>query len=251
MTFLRDSIATTNLTLLLGAKAEVVFGTLLVARNRAVLLACVLALVLGGVISVQEVERFPGAHQTLTAFLVVGTLSAVAGSRLFAPGAAFAASRRVVATWWLVPVGRLIGALSVILPVSAVTVFAMELTDSDPFLLALSAITYSAAVASFSFTLATIVGSSTAAVITLATIWVGVFPSAAVHDLAERWPVARQALILLADTLPIPPRADRLLVLHDPKDAIVLCGWISVGFVATCWVTSRPTRLRRKSGGRA
>jgi hypothetical protein len=115
----------------------------------------------------------------------------------------------------------------------------------------LSATTYAAAVASFSFTLATIVGSSTAAVITLAMIWAGVFPSAAVHDLVERWPVARQTLILLADTLPIPPRADRLLELHHPIDAIVLCGWIFVGFVATCWATSPPARPRRKSSGRA
>ncbi len=247
MKFLRYEMTTAKAPLLLGVKAEVVFGTLLVARNRAVRLACVLALALGALSSVREAERLPGAHQPLAAFLIVGTLAAVAGSRLFAPGAALASSRRVVTIWWAVPVGRLAGALLVILPVAAVAVIAMELADPNPILLGLSMATLAAAVASLSLSLAPTVGSSTACAMTLATIWAGAIPTTAVQALSEGSPAVRFAVLLLWHTLPLPWRANRLLELHAPLDALVLLTWIAVGVLTIGWAASQPSLLHRKS----
>jgi hypothetical protein len=239
-----------NLPLLLGAKAEIVFGTLLVVRNRAVRLACGLALTTGILLSVQEAERFPGAHQPRVVFLIAGTLAAVAGSRLFAPGGALAASRQVATTWWLVPLGRLAGALLAVLPVVVVPVIAMELSHADPLLLGFSVAMFGAAVASFSLSLAPIVGSSAAVAVAVASVWIGALPTAALHQWIEKWPVAKDAIVLLWKTLPLLWRADRLFTESSPTDALVLGVWIVVGFVVASWASTAAWTKRQRCGGR-
>jgi hypothetical protein len=239
-----------KLPLLLGAKAETVFGALLVVRNRAVRLACGLALTTGVLLSLQEADRFPGAHQPRIVFLIAGTLTAVAGSRLFAPGGALAASRQVATTWWLVPLGRLTGALLAVLPVVVVPVIAMELTETDPLLLGFSVVMFGAAVASFSFSLAPIVGSSAAMAAAVASVWIGALPTAAAHQWIDKWPVAKKAMVLLWNTLPLPWRADRLFTESSSVDVLVLGGWIVVGFVVASWASTAAWTRRRRYGGR-
>ena len=239
-----------KLPLLLGAKAEIVFGTLLVMRNRAVRLSCALALTAGALLSVQEVERFPGAQEPRMTFLIVGTLAAVAGSRLLAPGGALAASRQVATVWWLVPLGRLTGALLVVLPVAAVPAFATVRVDVNPMLYGISVFVLAAAVASFSSSLAPMVGSSAGVTVAIAAVWIGALPTDTVHAWAERWPAVQQALAVLWNTLPLPWRADRILIARSSSDAVVLVGWIAFGFVVAGWASTAAWPRSRRNGGR-
>ncbi len=235
--------------LLIAAKAEVLLGTLLTARNRAVRLVCILAMTLGGVLSVQDVERIPAAHRPLTVFLIAGTLAAVAGARLFAPGGALAALRQVGAAWWLAPVGRLTGALLVVMPVVAVAVVAIKVVGADPLLLGASVTIYAAAVASFSFSLAIFVGSSTAVTATLVLVWVGAVPAAAPNTWFEQWTVVRAAWSVFWNTVPLPWRAGQLLRVGSPVDALVLAGWVVAGILLVGWASTAARPLFRANGG--
>ncbi|MBI2616239.1 MAG: hypothetical protein HYW52_11315, partial [Gemmatimonadetes bacterium] len=100
---------------LLAAKAEVVFGLQLVTRHRAPRLAALLGLGVAALAAASEPSPERVARVVL---LVAGTLAAVSASRLLSPGPALAAARMVVAPWWLVPTGRLAGALCVLGPVT-------------------------------------------------------------------------------------------------------------------------------------
>jgi hypothetical protein len=236
--------------LLLGAKAEVVIGTLLVVRNRAVRIACGLALTTGVLLSVQEAERIPCAHRPATVSLIAGTLAAVAGSRLLAPGAALAASRHVATRWWLVPFGRLVGALLVVLPVVTVTVFALGLAEVEPFQFSMALTIYSAAVASLAFSFAPVVGSSAAVVATLVTVWIGALPTSAVQATVGKWPLLQHVLALLWKVFPLHWRVEQILTTRSSADMFVLIGWIVFGVVFSGWATAAvwPVGRRIRSG---
>ena len=236
--------------LLLGAKAEMVVGVFLVARHRTVRLACVLALTMVVLSLVQNLGRTPRAYQPGTVFLIAGTLAAVAGSRLLAPGGALAASRQVAALFWLVPFGRLTGALLVVLPVVTVAAFFVGTAESGHFQLILAAAIYAAAVASGVLALAPATGASAAAAAGFVAVWVGSVHPFDLRAMFENWPFLQRALVLMWHLLPFQWRAVRLLETFKGVDALVLIGWIVLGVVLAGWFTT-PVRFagRRFHGG--
>ncbi|HEX9728735.1 MAG TPA: hypothetical protein VGA37_09535 [Gemmatimonadales bacterium] len=103
---------------LMAGKAEVVLALHLVTRHRAARLTALAAAAATGVAAV------PGNDQASRALILaaVGTLAAVAASRPLAAGAPFLSARVAVATWRVVFVGRLIGALLPVLVVAGLAV---------------------------------------------------------------------------------------------------------------------------------
>jgi hypothetical protein len=237
--------------MLLAAKGEMVIGALLVVRHRAVRLAMVLATTVVLLVVLQGAGQTSAAYQSGSIFLISGSLAAVAGSRLMAPGAALAASRQAATVWWLVPTGRLIGALGVVLPVVTASAIASGMVSSGSLHLsvAVAVATYSAAVTSSVLALSPVVGASLAAAIGFVSVWVGFVPPRALDELLAGLPVARYTLVPLWHVLPFQWRAARLLNSCLSFDALLLIGWTVAGVVTAGWMTS-VARLEWRSAGR-
>ena len=224
--------------LLLRAKAEMVFGALLVVRNRTVQLACLLSLIVVVLSLMDTLGRNSRTDQQATVLLIAGTIAAVVGSRLLAPGGALAASRQVAARFWLVPFGRLAGGVLVVLPVVAVAAFSLRSAEAGPVQLSIIAAVYAAAIASAVLTLAPAAGGSASAVVGCVSVWVGVVPPAEVQAVLEKWPLLQRPLVLIWHLLPLQWRAGRLLDSLSWIDALVLISWIVIGVVFAGWVTT-------------
>jgi hypothetical protein len=97
---------------LLALKAEALLGFHLVTRHRAPRLAALLGL---GLVVAAAVAHPEGSGDR-SVLLAGATLAVVGASRLLANGPALAAARMVAAAWWLVPVGRVLGVLSAVVP---------------------------------------------------------------------------------------------------------------------------------------
>jgi hypothetical protein len=228
--------------MLLGAKAEMVIGVLLVMRNRTFRLACVLSLTMVILALMQDLLGIPRANQSATVFLIAGSLAAIAGSRLLAPGGALAASRQVAAQWWLVPLGRLTGGLLVVLPIAATTVFSLGTGEAGPFRMSITTTVFSAAIASAALALAPTTSASAAVVFGFVAVWMSVVRPAGVNLMFEDWPSLQRALVLMWRLLPLQWRATHSLDSFIWVDALVLTGWIVLGVVFAGWVTT-PVRF--------
>lgn len=238
-----------NVSLLLAAKAEMVVGALLVMRHRTVRLACSLALTMVILSLIQNLERTTRAYQPDTVLLIAGTLAAIAGSRLLAPGAALAASRQVATQWWLVPFGRLAGALLVVLPVVGIAVLSLGRGGAGPFQLSLVAAIYAAAVASGVLALAPATGASAAAAAGFVAVWAGGIPPSGVHAMFVKWPFLQHALVPIWHLLPLQWRAGCLLDTRNWIDVLLLIGWIVIGIAAAGYVTTSVRFIDRRFRG--
>jgi len=178
-----------------------------------------------------------GGSSAATVLLMTGTLAAVAGSRLLAPGAALAASRRVAAVWWLAPSGRLIGALFAILPVVAVSVLAGGRPGPEFPKLATVTTLYAAAAASLVLALAPLIGASAAAAFGFVGAWLGMLPPSGIHVALDNWPVVQKPAVWLWNMLPLGWRANRLFEGDTAVDAVVLLCWVVAGVTAAAWAT--------------
>ena len=228
--------------LLLHARAEIVFAVFIVVRNRTVRLAFLLSLTL---IAMSMLEKFgptPNAERQITVFLIAGSLAAVVASRLLAPGGALAASRQVAARFWLVPLGRLSGGILVLVPVVAIAAFSLDAATVSPLHLSLVATVFSAGVGSAVMTLSPAVGGSAAAIAGLVSVWVGVLTPTDVLAVFERWPLVQRAIALIWHVGPLQWRASRLLDQFQWIDAMVLVGWFAIGVVLVGWATT-PVRF--------
>ena len=231
----------------LAAKAEVVFGAQLVMRHRSPRLAVLLCLlVIGMAVARGRADTVAGLAET--ALLVAGTLGAVGGSRLLAPGAALAAARRVAAGWWVVSTGRLIGALLVTLPIVAVAVLAVG-AEASPGKVGLVAMIYAAAVVAAVIAGTPLVGASAAAGLGLVGTWLGGIGPSGVSVMFESWPAVRGPVVLLWNVLPLEWRAARWLGEPNATDCIVLLSWIVLGLILSVWTTAVRFRSEAPSVG--
>ena len=220
-----------QLSFLLSAKAEAVLGSLLVIRNRTAHLACGLMFAVLVLLSVQGPERLPVAHRPIAVLTIAGTLAAVAGSRLLAPGAALAAARQVAASWWVVPVGRFTGALLVVLPCALLPVLVLDPLGASPVAFGASMAVYAASTTAFTCFLAPLIGSSASLTTGLAMVLFGAIPT-------QHWPFLGGFLRLPRDVLPLQWRACEMLTGAGVTNLTVFVAWILIAVVASGWSTT-------------
>jgi hypothetical protein len=237
--------------LLLAAKAEAVLAVHLVIRHRTPRLAALLLLVV--VLStVLRSHATEGAARSLWSLLLVcGTLAAVSGSRLMAPGAALSAAYRVAAPWWLVPAGRLAGAMLVVLPVVGVTTIAMGPSQSRgaevPVLLV--SCVYTGAVASTVAAATPVAGSSAAAALGLLLAWLGGLRPADIYFALEPVPFVQRPIVFLWNVLPLNWRAVRWMEDGVLADGLLLGGWLLAGVCVAGWAMPKMYRLQGHAAG--
>jgi hypothetical protein len=237
------------LDLALRSKAEIVLGSLLVMRHRTPALAGVLALA----VFLPAHFRGSGVERQVGALLLAGgTVGAVAASRLMSPGPALSAAWRVAGPGYLAPAGRLVGAGLVTLPFAWAAVLLVGWGIGE----AASVGRLGAAVTVF--TLATmavvmamtpLVGSSSAAAIGLAGVWVGGLSPSVVLVTLERWPAVQRPLVLAWNVLPLNWRAFRWAARDVAVDGVLLGIWIVGGIGIAAWSAAAGARWHRPRGG--
>ncbi|NIN09930.1 MAG: hypothetical protein GTN62_00805 [Gemmatimonadales bacterium] len=237
----------------LAAKAEVVLGMLLTVRHRAVRLAGLLCVVVIGLGVFDEGEP-ELARQYQTVLLVGGSLAAVGGSRLFAPGAALAALRRSAGPWWLAPVGRLVGVLLVVWPLVGIGTGALAGPSADwqtATRLGLIAGLHAAAVAALTLALAPALGATAAGTLGLSAAWLGGIPPSGVLELFGGWSYVQRPAVLLWNVLPLNWRAARWFRAGTVEDLLVLGGWVVLGVMLAAWSAGCVYRGERPAEERA
>ena len=230
---------------LLAAKAEVVFGLQLVTRHRAPRLAALLGL---GVAALAAVSA-PSPERTARVVLLVGgTLAAVAASRLLSPGPALAAARMVVAPWWLVPTGRLVGVLCVVGPLTVGVGLALASASPQgaPILAPTAvAVGFAVCVASCTMAMASWWGASAAASVGFLAVWFGGVPPSVVGALLAGWLPLQRIVTWLWNVLPLPWRAARWLASGGWEDGLLLGAWTLLGLGVAAMHLAGPRRPRR------
>jgi len=239
-----------NWSVLLGAKAEVVLGFLLLVRHRTVRLVCAVTLALAALSLLPNLGLTSGKHQPETMLFVAGSLAAVAGSRLLAPGGALAASRQVAERCWLAPLGRLVGALFLVVPVVSIVAFSLNAVEYGPVRMSIVTAVYVAAVASGAMALAPAMGATAATVAAMIVVWSGVVPASDLHRMLVNWPLLHRALVGSWYLFPLHWRACRLLDTGNLLDALVLSGWIVIAVTVAALVSTpvRPGIRQHRAG---
>lgn len=228
--------------LLVALKAEAVLGLLLVVRHRAVRLTGLLAAVITALAAARPAEN---GRTSQTVLLVGGSLAAVAATRLLASGAALTAARWVGGPGWLAPGGRLVGAMLVVVPCTAVSALLLArpgATDSLGGLVPV-VVVYSAAIGALALALTPLLGASSAATCVLLAAWLGGAPPATVAMALSPWPYARGLILWLWKGLPLEWRAQRWLASGGSFDGALLVLWIAWGIAVAAWATSMSPRL--------
>lgn len=218
-------------------KAEVMLGLLLVLRHRAFRLTGFLVLVIAAFAAFGLGDR-GATHAISLALLTGGSLIAVAGSRLLAPGPALAGARLVAAAWWLVPAGRLTGALLVVMPVALATHLAVSAPVSnlvDLVRVTLVAAAYVGALGAFTAVLAPLMGASAAASCGFLAAWMGGVPPSTVAAALQEWVYVQRPLVWVWNLLPLMWRARRWLAEGQMSDIVVFLAWIILGMVGAAW----------------
>jgi len=224
--------------LLQGLKAEAVLGLHLVTRHRAPRLAGVLGLALLAAAAVSQ----SGDARGRSVLLIGSTLAAVGASRLLAPGPALAAARMVAAPWWVVPTGRMVGALCAVLPV-ALGVAALNLGSQGEFgLWRVAWVTcgYAAALTACTMALVPSLGASAAATVAFLAVWLGCVPPPAVSGVLGPWPLLQHCAVWAWNLLPLPWRALRWLSGGPAADPLLLMAWTVAGVALAGWQISIP-----------
>jgi hypothetical protein len=229
----------------------VTLGLLLVIRHRAFRLTMLLVLAITVIAAVGVRDR--GASNVPSTVLVAGgSLIAVAASRVLAPGPALAGARWVAAPGWLVPTGRLAGALIVVVPATVATVMAMSVPAShavDLVRVTMVATLYVSALGALTVMLTPIVGSSGAATCGFVAAWLGGVPPSAIVSALATWSYGQRPVVWLWNSLPLMWRAERWLTEGQIADGVVLAAWIVLGVTGAAWAvaaSARWTHARRE-----
>jgi hypothetical protein len=233
--------------LLLALKAEALLGLQLVTRHRAPRLTAVLGLAL-----MTGAALLPSGQTSNRSVLLVGsTLAVVGASRLLAGGPALAAARMVAARWWLVPVGRLLGALCAVVPFALGAAALMVGPHGGSGLGRMAWVTcgYAVALIACTMALASMLGASAAATSACFAVWLGVVPPPAVSEALGSWPLLRQAAAWTWNVLPLPWRALRWLAGGPVTDPLLVLAWTVIALALAGWRMSVPSS-GRASGGR-
>lgn len=225
----------------LAGKAELVLGMLLIVRHRTVRLTAAVAVTAVALGVVSNAAERPGLAQQ-TVLLVGGSLGAVAGSRLLAPGAALAAAWRSASPWWLPPCGRLIGAALLLAPavgVASAALVAPARGWATALELGFGAWAYATAITATALAASPVLGASASGALALLAVWFGGIPPSAMHDLFSGWVYLQRPIVMLWNTLPLGWRASRWLSQAEIADALLLGGWILLGIVLGAWGAAR------------
>ena len=171
------------------------------------------------------------------ATIVAGSLAAVAGSRLMAPGPAVAAAWRSGSAWWLPAGGRLLGAAILLAPTVAVTVAALSgrAPDWHVALAACAVWVYATAVASVAMALAPMLGSSVSGAVALLGVWFGGIPPSGMYEAFSTWTYVQRPLVLMWNVLPLGWRAGRWIEQGPVPDGFVIGSWILLGVGVAAW----------------
>src|SRR5574341_1299701 len=230
----------------LALKAEVLLGLHLVTRHRALRLAAVLGLAL---VAGAAVSR--SGHTSPRSVLLVGSTVAVVGaSRLLARGPALAAARMVAARWWVVPVGRLVGALCAVVPSVLGVAALMVGPHGETGLWRIAWVTggYAVALIACTMALAPNLGASPAATLACFAVWLGGVPPSAVSGVLGPWPLVQRCAIWLWNLLPLPWRALRWLAGGPATAPLLLMAWAAIGITLAGWQISVPWGERAAAG---
>ena len=232
---------------LLALKSDVVLATQLVARQRALRLAVLLALMIVAISLLERGGSERSSADPTIVLLVGGILGAVAGARPLAPGAPLASAYWAAAPWWLVPVARLTGILLVILPVGAVGVVALSGGTDGRQIARVWVVTvvYSASVTSVMLMLTPALGSSAASAIGFLTAWMGTVPPSVIDSLLGRWPSVNSLAVTLWNSLPLNWRAARWVTDGNWSDLMILIGWLWAGIAGSAWLISARYRSNK------
>jgi hypothetical protein len=224
----------------LAAKAELVFGMLLPARHRSVRLAATLAVAIVALGVSGGAARNPDASVYLT-LIVAGSLAAVAGSRLMAPGAALSAARHAACRWWLPPAGRLVGTAALLVPTVAVCAVGLLGPHADwTAVTSLSVIAwvYATATAALVQAATPFLGASAAGTAVLLLVWTGGVPPSAWQELLQGLPHLQRPLVIGWNVLPTAWRAHRWWTGGYGSDVAVLTSWVVMGTLVSAWGAS-------------
>ena len=230
----------------LTLRAEAVLGGLLVARHQTFRLAVVLALTL---VVIAGSAR-SGVVARNAVLVVGGTVGAVAGARLMAPGAALDSVRRLGALWWVPSLGRLMGAALFLLPMVGAGALALVVPAEGwggAVRCAALAWGYGLTWAACALALAPMVGASPAAALGMLAVWMGGIPPSAVHELLRGAAYLQRPTVLLWNVLPLGWRAERALG-GSAYDGAVLGAWLLAGITVAAWAGSRPQGEVRRWG---
>jgi hypothetical protein len=232
--------------LLLALKAEALLGLQLVTRHRAPRLTAIvgLALVAGAAV-------LPSGQTSSRSVLLVGsTLAVVGASRLLAGGPALASARMVAARWWVVPVGRLVGALCAVVPFALGVAALMVGPQGGAGLGRIAWVTcgYAVSLIACTMALAPILGASAAATFAFFAVWLGVVPPSAVSEALGSWPLLQRAAVWIWNVLPLPWRALRWLAGGPAADPLLAIAWTVIGVALAGWRLSVPSRGRASGG---
>lgn len=233
---------------LMALKAEIVLAVQLVSRHRAFRLAALLVLVLTVALASGGPASASGRHGLILA--MAGMLSCVAGSRLLAPGGALTALRMAGCSWWLAPVGRVLGAWIVVYAfalVPGVVLVAPHSSVPGALQAALTVAVYVASVIACTAALTPVVGASAAAAVGFFAAWMGNIPPSAVPALVQGVPALQGPLVLLWNLLPLPWRAGSWFVQGKASDGGVLLAWCVLAVLASAWTAERFYRTERSS----
>lgn len=235
----------------LASKAELVLGMLLVVRHRTMRLSGVLALLGMTLAMFADASTRPGLARH-TVLLLGGSLGAVAGSRLLAPGAALAAAWRCGSPWWLPAMGRLAGVALLAVPTVGVAAAALTGTTSSwhgAIQLGFIAWVYTVAVAATALASSPFLGASVSGALGLLAVWFGGIPPSAMSELLTQWPYVQRLSVLLWNVLPLGWRARRWLELAETGDALLLATWIVLGVALGAWGTVRVALVQDHRAG--
>jgi hypothetical protein len=221
----------------LTLRAEIVLGGLLVARHRTFRLAVALVLVL---VVVAGSARGDAAN-TPTVLVTAGTLGAIAGARLLAPGAALASVLRTGAGWWVAPVGRLTGSALLLVPVVGAGVLALVWPAEGWGMAARCGVLawgYGITWAACTLALSPILGAGPTGALGILAVWLGGIPPSAMHSLLGGSAYLQRPTVLLWNALPLGWRAERALA-GSITDCAVLGAWLLLGGVMAGWAGGR------------
>jgi len=237
---------------MLAVKAQAVLAVLVTTRHRTVRMAMVSATV---IVLFEAVRVGSGLSQSGSTVLVVsGWLSAVAASRVLAPGAALDAARRVAGPWWLAPAGRLLGTMALVVPVTWVA--ASLLTSGSgawPALvrICVGAALYASALAALVMALPPLWGATAAGTLGLLLAVLGVVPPSGMAQLTESWPLVQRPVVLLWNSLPLGWRATHWMQYGGARHLAILALWVGAGVALASWTVARWYRIDRFGAGGA
>jgi hypothetical protein len=236
---------------MLALGAEVLLGVLLVWRHRG---SRLIALFAATLLALGLLDPGSGVtHSPQGLLLIGGSLAAVGGPRLLAPGPALLAARRVAASWWLAPAGRLAGALLLATPILLLGAVLQTPPEGTAAVLRLAAIALiqAAALGGVAAALAPLTGATTAGVVGLGLAWLGGVPPSGIEELLGSWPYGQRAAVLAWNVLPLGWRGARWVTAGTAGDLVLLVGWVAAGIGLAAWAVARPRQGAAVPGGTA